>query len=166
MRRLFSRLFLIFFFSFVVSSLSAQLASGPNKECEDSGAKMEQLKKEMTEKLHLSKEQEQSLEENRKNHRDRLKDLFGKIKEKRVALIKEMQNAQFEKEKATVIHNELKQLTNSMMDLRFESILKVRELLSPEQRKLMFEQFEGKFGGFSTFGHKGHKSTGKVENSP
>ena len=108
MRSLISLSFLFFIFFSVYLTLEAQPASETKKECEESAAKKEELKKEMKEKLHLSKEQEQMLEENRKNHREKMKELCEKIKEKRISLNREVQNVQFENEKAIVIHDDLK----------------------------------------------------------
>ena len=101
----------------------------------------------MSKELGLTPEQEKQLEDYRAQNKEKVKDIHGKIKDKRKELREELQNQELDIARVAQVHSELKALEAQAEDNRLEGILKVRSILTPEQFR--------KFGEFTKKG-KGH----------
>ena len=72
---------------------------------------------------------------------------------KKAEHIDELNRTKIDREKVNRIHSETKRLNAETMDLRLEGMLKIREILTPEQSRKMYdemqkkrEEFKGKWG--------------------
>ncbi len=83
--------------------------------------------------LQLTNEQKESLQKNRTKHREKVKELMGKIHEKRKELHQEIGKREMDVSKVKNIHEELKILLMEQEDVRLEGILSVRKILTQEQ---------------------------------
>lgn len=109
------------------------------KGCEERGAWRESLRKELYQRLNLAPEQQRLLENHRSEHRQKLREVFNNIRVIRKELWEELQKENLNLENIKAKQKELKNLFSTVLDLRLEGILKVNEILTPEQRKIMSE---------------------------
>ncbi|MBL7665845.1 MAG: Spy/CpxP family protein refolding chaperone, partial [Bacteriovoracaceae bacterium] len=92
--------------------------------------------KEMFEKLNLSAEQKTQLENLRKGDKD--KEGMKAKRQQKKELRKKMDEAfagNASKEELTKLHTEMQSLRTEADNARFQRILSIREILTPEQRK-------------------------------
>ncbi|MBF0502575.1 MAG: periplasmic heavy metal sensor [Candidatus Riflebacteria bacterium] len=102
----------------------------------------QEMQKELEEKLKLLPQQKEQLDANKKAHREKMKGLFQKMRTLKEEMRVILTNDILDIEKITQKHNELKAMMTQMMDMRLESILKVNEIMSKDQRKIMIHHFE------------------------
>jgi Spy/CpxP family protein refolding chaperone len=96
----------------------------------------------MAEDLGLTPGQRERLQENRDRHRQERENISQLLKEKKLFLREELQKQELDKTKINQIHKELKVLLSEKEDLRLNSILDTREVLTPEQFKIMKERMQ------------------------
>lgn len=112
--------------------------AGKNEKC---GTKMfDKLK----EKLDLTPEQEEQIKEHRKKHREERKTARKLIRKKRKALKEELNKPDSDLNKVDEIALQIKDLMGQQIDRRIESILTMKEILTPGQFKKMSETIEEK----------------------
>ena len=90
-------------------------------------------KAKLYEKLNLSPEQQEQLEAYHNQHREESKKLHKSIKEKREALREDLERKDLDMSKVKKLHAQVKAAQGRIEDYRLEGILKVREILTPEQ---------------------------------
>lgn len=111
----------------------------------------------MFEKLDLSEEQRKKLAEIRKSNAEKVKALQEKLKEAHQKLDSSLDSDASE-DVLKKQHQALQDLQNEMSDLRFENILAVRKVLTPEQRKKFSEMRKQKgFDGPRRGGFRDHR---------
>ncbi len=87
--------------------------------------------------LDLSPAQEQQLEANRLKYQDQKEELYGQICDTRSELNAEFRKADYDRERMNQLHARIVELKELKEQLRFESLLAVRKILSTEQ----FQEF-------------------------
>lgn len=113
-------------------------------------AKMEQKIERMHDELGLTPEQKEKLKAHRESKMQNRRAFKEKIRAKRQALRDELQKPDFDRQKVKALHNDIKQLMNQGADERLESIMYVRDVLTPEQYKAFNEkkeEFKDRRGG-------------------
>jgi len=143
---------------FLANNASAQGQGMPvkNFETKEMGkARWEERRAEMHKQLGLTADQEKQLEEHKTAHKNGMNLLYENIKTKRKELAEELQNEELDMEKLMKIHAELKVLNGQKEDSRLESILEVREILTPEQFATFIEHTRKMDKRFNQSGMKG-----------
>jgi Spy/CpxP family protein refolding chaperone len=84
--------------------------------------------------LDLTAEQKTKIDELRKGNRDKLKELREAMRAKHEELAA-LLTGDGSADKARAVHGEAQSIRQKMDDLHFESMLAIREILTPEQRK-------------------------------
>ena len=84
--------------------------------------------------LNLTQEQRQKMRELRQQHRAGMKGLRSQMRQARESMKKAFQENSSEGQLRT-LHNKLMDLQKSVATKRFENLLEVRKILTPEQRK-------------------------------
>lgn len=102
--------------------------------------KMKEHRLEMQKELGLTKEQQEKLDANRKAQKEQMQVLRKTKQEKMEALRQELQKEQMEEAKINQLNGEIKQLQSQLSDLRINSVMEVRKILTPEQ----FKKFNAK----------------------
>ena len=97
-----------------------------------------QKREEIHKKLGLTPEQESKLKANREEHHSEMEKLHEQIKAKKEELKQALDQPTVDEAKVRALHNEMKELKSQMEDGRFNGILEVRKILTPEQ----FEKFK------------------------
>jgi Spy/CpxP family protein refolding chaperone len=139
----------------ILISISSAYAQQPDKRgWEEKKARIEAFRKELSEKLNLSPEQQKLLDANRTEHRQKMQAVCKNIREKRSELREELEKPTLDLEKIKTKHSELKTLFSSMLDLRLDGIIKSSKILTPEQRKIMSEFLKEKRKNFPPFGDR------------
>lgn len=105
-------------------------------------AKQEEVKAQIIAKLHLTPQQQDALENNKKDHRSKTRDLLKNLRDSMKALRDELQKPAIDRPRIDAIHAEIKGTTNALADLRLEGILKIREVLTPDQHRTMLDEFQ------------------------
>jgi Spy/CpxP family protein refolding chaperone len=137
----------------ILISISSAYAQQPERRgWEEKKARREAFRKELSEKLNLSPEQQKLLDAKRSEHRQKMQEIFKTIREKRSELREELEKPTLDLEKIKAKHSELKTLFSSMLDLRLDGIIKSSKILTPEQRKIMSEFLKEKRKNFPPFG--------------
>src|SRR5208283_4587787 len=95
--------------------------------------------------LHLTQAQKKQLEDNKNQHRARMKAIREQMKAYRQVFQQELMKPQLDMNKIQALHGRLKALESQMADDRLNSVLAVRSILTPQQ-----------FSEFSAVMHK-HK---------
>jgi protein CpxP len=83
--------------------------------------------------LNLTDEQKKQLEANKQQHRAQMENARQAIKADKEALRAELMKPQLDMPKVTAIHEEIKALQDKMEDVKLNSILAVRAILTPDQ---------------------------------
>jgi Spy/CpxP family protein refolding chaperone len=97
--------------------------------------------------LGLSQEQQEKLDEYRSKHRRERRQLREKMNIKRSELKLELDKPETDKKKVAEIVAEMKKLEGEKIDQRVNSILELKELLTPEQfEKLPHPEMKGRDG--------------------
>lgn len=109
-------------------------------------------------KLDLTAEQERELMEQRCAHKEEIKGVKAALKEKRAALREELQKDKIDKKRIGAIKEEVKTLMGKQLDCRIDSVLAMKEILTPEQFNKLESFKAGKKGKRRFFGRIfGHK---------
>ena len=126
-------------FIMIASSAAAFSMFGGIGFQEDKGKKRgkheEKHFEKMTKDLDLTSEQQEKMKSNRKKHREYMKEIRQEIKNKRSALKNELEKENTDKAALDLIVSELKSLNAKLIDERVHSILKMKEILTPQQFK-------------------------------
>ena len=94
----------------------------------------------LTEGLDISAEQKQRLSAEKKHHNERIKALQDSLHSKRAELTAELDKPVSDKAKLDADSAEMKSLMSQMMDERLSSVLRIKEILTPEQYKKFVEK--------------------------
>lgn len=89
--------------------------------------------------LNLTQEQKDKLHANKDKKRQQMKALHEQMKVQKQTLHYELMNPKLDMKKINAAHGKIKSLEGQMDDLRLNSILEVRKILTPEQ----FSKFLG-----------------------
>lgn len=92
--------------------------------------------------LDLTAKQKTAIEESRTKRDKTLGELFARITTLRQRIQEEFKKPLLEKEQVRALHQETKELMARIMDIHFESLMEVRELLEPAQHAKMIDLFE------------------------
>jgi len=87
--------------------------------------------------LNLTDEQKKQLEDNKKQHRTKMEAARKQLKLEKQAIQHELMKPQLDLGKINEIHAQIKSLQNQMEDIKLNSILEVRSILTSDQ----FTQF-------------------------
>lgn len=141
--KIFVYLFVVIF-SFLVSYSGYAACSNSKLECSQKEYKQKRgcNPKKMFKDLNLTKEQEEQLEVNRKNHWEEMKSLKEEMWNKKKAIRNELAKDDVNLQEVNRIHQELKDILVKKEDLRLESILEIKKILTPEQFKKFNEKCE------------------------
>jgi len=116
---------------FMAATLQAEEGFGKDKMFDEKG--WEEKINKMYDKLDLNEEQRAQLKAQKDSHRGEAKGLREQLRAKREEFSQEIQKPDFDAGKLKAINDDIKSLHNQIADQRLESILKVREILTPEQ---------------------------------
>jgi len=105
---------------------------------EEMEQKRQKAKEGFIEELGLDSEQVEILESYRKEHRNENKESHEALKELKKELQNEIAKPESDTSKIRAITSEIKQIQANLVDARTDNILKVKEVLTPEQ----FEKFQ------------------------
>ena len=83
--------------------------------------------------LNLTDDQKKQLEANKQQHRAKMENVRREIKADKETLKEELMKPQLDMPKINAIHDQIKSLQNQMEDVKLNSILGVRTILTPEQ---------------------------------
>lgn len=114
----------------------------------------------MVEELGLSGEQQEQLRQQKETRRQEHQELREALREAQEALKEELSREDIDQSKLDSIAGGLKQLNNRMVDDRIEGILKMREILTPDQYRKFQEKAQkmhGKMSGKMREGMHGEK---------
>lgn len=109
------------------------------------GETADDVRERIISQLGLTKEQNAAIEASRAKRDKTLDELFVKNTALRKRIQEEFKKPVFEKEQVRALHLETKEIMARIMDIHFESLVEIRELLKPAQHAKMMELFE-KFG--------------------
>ncbi|MFA5271717.1 MAG: Spy/CpxP family protein refolding chaperone [Candidatus Omnitrophota bacterium] len=104
----------------------------------------EKSREQFSKELNLTPEQQSKLTENRKAQRKNLAQLRKAVKENEAKLREALKVPGVTKSSVQPIANEIKSLQAQLIDSRIESILAVRQILTPEQ-VVKFDQMADKY---------------------
>lgn len=102
---------------------------GPRMERRNTDDRRERMFKE----LNLTPEQKEKLKAHREANRQRAETLRQAMRAKREAMRLELEKPDFKADRARALHEDLKKLQAQAADARFNGILEVRQILTPEQ---------------------------------
>ncbi|MBL7130947.1 MAG: periplasmic heavy metal sensor [Candidatus Omnitrophica bacterium] len=97
-------------------------------------------KQRLIEELGLTVEQQEQIKEQCSENKEKNKELREKIRSKRLELKQELEKQNIDKSKIDSLVAEIKILMGQQLEQRVESILSMKEILTPEQ----FEKFQQK----------------------
>ena len=141
--------------------------SGPNKwkgpEAREgmgnNGDRMEKGFRKISKELGLTPEQEEQLKSHKEKSREERKEFRKKISDKMKELGEELDKQELDMGRVNQLHAELKALHSEMEDNRLNDILKVREILTPEQ----FAKFRAFANGHHNGMKRHNKNGGNIE---
>lgn len=99
----------------------------------DYGRRGEGIQKRIMEKLGLTQDQSDKLSQNRRTQHNEMEALRFSIKEKKIRLKQALEKPGATAASVAPLASELKDLQAKMVDLRISGVLKVKEILTPEQ---------------------------------
>ena len=128
---------LLFVYALILSFLAVPAAyaadNGSTPEKPGSSHKWHKKAKEIYSQLNLTDQQKKQIEANKSNDKAQAKALFENIKSNRQALKQELMKPQLDMAKINDLQSQNKTLQAQMIDNRLNSILAVRNILTPEQ---------------------------------
>lgn len=89
----------------------------------------------IVQELNLTPEQQELIQKQREEHRNKKRLALQKLKTKRLELRQELEKQEIDKKKIDSLVAEIKPLLGKLLDLRVKSILAMKEILTPEQFK-------------------------------
>ncbi len=107
----------------------------------------------MIKDLNLSKTQETELRDHQKAHREQARALFEKMRESQEKLAVELEKVKTDRRAIKAISKEMKKTQADLVDHRINGVLKVKEILTPEQ----FKEFSEKISDLRKRGRKGDR---------
>lgn len=116
--------------------VSAQSSQGFSERSKEKRQKIESIMQE----LNLTPQQKAQIESQRNEQREQNKQLRTLLSEKRKELKQELEKAVSDRAQIERIAEELKEIQSQRLDQRINSILKMKEILTPEQ----YEKFRQK----------------------
>ncbi|HNW34444.1 MAG TPA: Spy/CpxP family protein refolding chaperone [Candidatus Ozemobacteraceae bacterium] len=120
----------------LISLIGVVCAAPPGPESADTA------RENIISQLDLTAEQKTAIEERRMKREKLLNDLFAKITALRQRIQEEFKKPALDKERVISLHRETKELMNQVMDIHFQSLVEVRELLTPAQHAKMMKLFD------------------------
>ncbi|MFH1857878.1 MAG: periplasmic heavy metal sensor [Candidatus Omnitrophota bacterium] len=121
-----------------VSALAQPPGEGPGGA--DRQRDRERMRQEFIQELNVTPEQQEKLDNQRREHQTRGKELVEKLRAKQLELRTELEKPAIDKNKVNAIVSEMKTLMGKRLDLRVEGILAMRSVLTPEQVAKMQEK--------------------------
>jgi Spy/CpxP family protein refolding chaperone len=109
----------------------------------DHRQRMETLIREVYNQLNLTEGQKKQLDENKDLHHQRMKDLYGESRSLKDSLNQLLMQPAMDMDKVNAVQSRLKNIESEKIDDRLNSILDVRQILTPEQF-VKFIEFTGK----------------------
>jgi Spy/CpxP family protein refolding chaperone len=106
------------------------------------GERMQGKHEEFFKELGLSEDQKKALADNRKKHREEMKQLGQAMRDKMAQMHQELQKDNLDMGKINQIQGELKTLQGQMVDHRLAGILEVRKILTPDQFKKFSQKMQ------------------------
>ncbi len=97
------------------------------------GMSHECREKEMSKALNLTAQQEQQIRELQKSNFERAKQLRDELRDKRNALGEELNKQSSDMNKVKALAADIKDIEGRLIDQRVESVIKMKEILTPEQ---------------------------------
>jgi Spy/CpxP family protein refolding chaperone len=97
------------------------------------GMSHECREKEMSKALNLTAQQEQQIRELQKSNFERSKQLRAELRDKRNALGEELNKQSSDMSKVKALAADIKDIEGRLIDQRVESVIKMKEILTPEQ---------------------------------
>lgn len=94
----------------------------------------------MMEELNLTPEQREQIKEQRSQYRGTSKELRSLLRKKEKDLKDEFEKESTDKEKVKYIAGDIKELQAKLIDQRIQSILAMKETLTPQQYKIFHEK--------------------------
>jgi Spy/CpxP family protein refolding chaperone len=92
-------------------------------------------KKNMGQSLNLTPKQKQQIQQQRSSDKQKIVELKDKMRAKRLELKSELEKPATDMNRINAIINEIKELTGQQLELRVNSILATKQILTPEQFK-------------------------------
>jgi len=134
---------------FIISAFIAGSAFAEGGACQtdQSKANYKEKKETITAKLNLTAEQDRLLKEAKASQRAGMEALVTAIKEKRQELNTVLAKPGVTKQEIGPIVAEIKRLQAEMLDKRVDGILKIKNILSPEQYQKLQKMKEGHHKG-------------------
>lgn len=116
--------------------------------------------------LNLTNEQQEMLKRHRSAHREQAQILRNDLRQKKKLLSEELEKPELNMAQATKIHEEIKQIQAKLADHRFEGIVEVRKILTPEQFKKFHELKTAQWKNKPGFVEDGKEKKGKKKQRP
>ncbi|MBL0059081.1 MAG: Spy/CpxP family protein refolding chaperone [Elusimicrobia bacterium] len=127
--------------------LGTWVAAAPKESTSGTRRDRAEMREKMKTELGLSDEQVKQLEAHRRDHRAEMKQLWTAMKEKREAIKTELEKPTLDKNAVHQLNDQLKEVHGKLADLRLEGILRVREILTPDQFKKFMALRPGREAG-------------------
>ncbi len=141
-------------------NVNTRALKGPHFRGKPFMERMGKRNKPFFEGMQLTDEQKKLLEQNKDQHKEKAKILFGEIHKNMLLMRQELQKDNLDMEKVEQIQSEIKKIQLQILDDRLQGILEVRKILTPEQ----FREFSAKFE--KRVGHKMNKFHGQMPMPP
>jgi len=94
----------------------------------------------LTKDLNITAEQKGKLDSEKRRHREKMKSLQKALRSKRSKLTEELDKPLSDSATITSLSAEMKKMISEMIDERLDSIMKIKEILTPEQYKQFVEK--------------------------
>ena len=102
-------------------------------------------KQDFMQKLNLSPEQKSQITKQQDMNKEKENELRDKMHAKRLELKQELEKSEVDTNKINAIVTDIKTLMGGQLDLRVNSILAMKQILTPEQFKKLQDMKEGKY---------------------
>ena len=96
----------------------------------------------MAKELKLTDTQKAQVKAHREKHQAEMKDTMKQLREKQEALMKELQKPDSDKIIVEALKKDLKELNAKRIDGMVEGISEMKQILTPEQQKIMNEKIQ------------------------
>ena len=120
----------------------SQLASQTGDPVKELQNKMTELRKQVVNQLHLTSAQREELSKVQTDREQNQYMLLQQLQAIKKAMKMELMSTSLNKKRMQNLHNESKRLLNTLMDIHFESLVTVREILQPNQIVTLQREFE------------------------
>ena len=113
-----------------------------DREEGDMSARHEKMAQKIDKELNLSPAQREQLKSFRADQQTVMKDIRKQLNEKRLAMKAELEKPESDKDVIDQLSSDIKQLTGQQIDLHTAAMLKMKEVLTPDQFKKFLEIME------------------------